>query len=168
MIIDLQQRSLVAYLKARNDLCYNNVFELRQVVQGWISYKSQIFPHYTGHAAQHSDGVVSQISKLPPEDNDPEQPVIQLSAAEAYVLTSAAYLHDAGRVVPDREKAEILASSAWKAWTSGEGGDARSWREIQALWQGREPADAFVRKFLADVQTRLLIAEFVPWSCTGS
>ncbi len=167
MIVDLQQIALVAYLKARNNLCYDNVFELRQVVQDWLSFP-QIFSHYTGHIVQHSDGVVSQISKLPFEANDPEQPVIRLSAAEAYVLTSAAYLHDAGLVVPDREKAEILASSAWKACTSGEGCDARSWRKIQALWQGREPADESVRKFLADVQTRLLIAEFVPWSCTGS
>ncbi len=161
MTVNLEQIPLVAYLKARDALYYGKVLELRQAVENWLSYIPQTFPHYTRHTVLHSDNIVVQVSKLLFKDDDPEQPVVRLSAAEAYIFMAAAYLHDAGMVVPDREKAEILASDAWKDWTSGEGSGTKRWREVQALRESREPADDTVRSFLADIQTRFLIAEFV-------
>ncbi len=141
----------MAYLKARDALYFGKILELRQVVQDWLSYIPQTFPHYTRHTVLHSDNIVVQVSKLLFEDDDPKQPVVQLSAAEAYIFMAAAYLHDAGMVVPDREKAEILASDGWKGWTSGEGSGARRWREVQVLRESRELADEDVRNFLADI-----------------
>jgi molecular chaperone HtpG len=159
--VSLQQAALTAYLKARDKLYFGKVLELREAVKNWLSYIPHTFPHYTRHTVEHSDNIVLQVSKLLFEDDDPEQPVVRLSAAEAYILIAASYLHDAGMVVPDREKIEILASDAWKNWTSGEGGGARRWKEVQALRQSREPFDDTLRNFLADIQTRFLIAEFV-------
>ena len=158
---DPRSTALIAYLKDRDDLYFGKLLELRQAVTDWLSYIPQTFPHYTRHTVQHSDEIVLQISKLLFRDDDPQQPVVSLSASEAYILGAAAYLHDAGMVVPDGKKTEILESKAWKDWTTGEGGVAKRWREVRALRQGQEPADESVRNFLADIQTRFLIAEFV-------
>lgn len=164
MIVNSQLPALVAYLKDHDDLYFGKLVELRQAVQDWLSYIPQTFPHYTRHTVQHSDEIVLQLSKLLFRDEDQQQPVVRLSTAEIYILVAAAYLHDAGMVVPDSEKAKILASNAWKEWTSGEGGGAKRWQEVQTLRQGQQPAEESVRNFLADIQTRFLIAEFVRFS----
>ena len=63
-------------------------------------------------------------------------------------------------VVSDKEKGEILGSPDWKEWTES-GGGALRWREIQDFRRGDSPSDEGIRNFLADIQTRYLIAEFV-------
>jgi hypothetical protein len=162
MSIALDQTALMFYLKAKHaDMYYSKALELRDAVKGWLAYIPHSFPHYTRHTVEHSDEIVVQMSKLLFEDNDPQRPVVHLSAIEAYILIAAAYLHDSGMVVPDKEKEEILRSDAWKHWTSGDGGGARRWNEIHVLRQGNEVGDYAVRNFLADIQTRFLIAEFV-------
>ncbi|MEJ7604663.1 MAG: hypothetical protein WKG01_42815, partial [Kofleriaceae bacterium] len=84
-----------------------------------------------------------------------------LSAGEAYVIVAAAFLHDSGMVVAEREKIAILGSPEWNAWVAGGGASAR-WTAIRDLRAGDErlPHDA-IRNYLADLQTRYLIAEFV-------
>ena len=161
MPTDPQRTALVAYLKDRDDLYFGKLLELRQAVTDWLSYIPQTFPHYTRHTVQHSDEIMLQISKMLFRDDDPQQPIVKLSASEAYILGAAAYLHDAGMFVPDGKKTQILESEAWKGWTTGEGDGAKRWREVRALRQSQEPADESVRNFLADIQTRFLIAEFV-------
>jgi len=161
MSTDVTQVPLVAYLGSRSLVYYAKVLELRDAVEDWLSYIPQTFPHYTQHTIGHSEEILSQCSKLLFRDDDPEQPVLRLSAAEAYVLAAAAYLHDVGMVVPDGEKAEILGSDDWRDWTAGEEGGAKRWQAVLQLRQGAAPADPAVREFLADVQTRYLIAEFI-------
>jgi uncharacterized RmlC-like cupin family protein len=78
--VNVEQVPLVVYLKARDALYYGKVLELRQVVQDWLSYIPQTFPHYTRHTVLHSDNIVVQVSKLLFEDEDPQQSVVQLSA----------------------------------------------------------------------------------------
>ena len=151
----------MAYLKNWNTIYFGKLLELRGAIKNWLSYIPQTFPHYTRHTVEHSDEIVAQLSKLLFKDDDPSQPVVRLSSSEVYILGAAAYLHDSGMVVPDNQKTKILASDAWKTWTTGEGGGAKRWREIQALRAGQEPADDAVRYFLADIQIRFLIAEFV-------
>ena len=160
MPVDPQQTALMAYLKAKDAVYYGKVLELRDAVRGWLNYIPQTFRHYTGHTLEHSDEIVLQVSKLLFKDDDPERPIISLSSAEAYILTAAAYLHDAGMVASDKEKAEILSSDAWKSWVT-DGPAAKRWQAVQAVRESNEPADDTVRNFLADVQTRFLIAEFV-------
>ena len=63
--------------------------------------------------------------------------------------------------ISDKEKIEILGSEEWKKWTSGREGGAERWNEIQTLRRGNAPEDEVIRNFLADVQTRFLIAEFI-------
>jgi hypothetical protein len=153
--------ALLAYLKNRSPLYYGKILELREAVEGWLAYVPQTFPHYTRHTVQHSDELVRQGSQLLFADGDPSKPVIALSAVEAYILVAAAYLHDAGMVSPDKEKTEILASEAWQEWTTGGGGGAKRLAEIQSLHAAGQPADEVLRHFLADIQLRFLIAEFV-------
>jgi len=121
MTLRITETALLAYLKNRNALYYGKILELREVVEGWLAYVPQTFPHYTRHTVQHSDELVRQGSQLLFADGDPAKPVLALSAVEAYILAAAAYLHDAGMVSPDKEKAEILASEAWQEWTTGGG-----------------------------------------------
>lgn len=162
MNVEPHKTALMSYLKSLNEVYFGKVLELREAVTGWLAYIPETFPHYTRHTVQHSDEIVRQVSKLLFKNDDPAQPAIRLSAAEAYVLIAAAYLHDSGMVSPDKEKLEIITSNQeWKNWTTGEGGGAKRWREIEKLRQGPVPADETTRHFIADLQTRFLIAEFI-------
>src|SRR5207249_2078363 len=113
----------------------------------------------TRHTVQHSDEIVVQASKLLFYDGDPDRSSINLSSMEAYILVASAYLHDAGMVTADQEKLEILKSEAWNSWISKEAGAADRWQNIQKLRRGDQPKSEVERHFLADVQTRFLVAE---------
>ena len=151
----------MSYLKEKGVVYHAKVLELREVIENWLAYIPNTFPHYTRHTVRHSDEIVRQISKLLFKDDDPDQSVLPLTAVEAYLVIAAAYLHDAGMVVSDREKLELLQSEEWKIWVSGSNAGAKRWAEIQTLRHGNEPGDAVVRDFLADLETRFLVAEFV-------
>src|SRR5437879_3511886 len=125
MSIYVEQTALMAFLKVHDGIYHGKILELREAIRGWLGFIPHTFPHYTRHSLEHSDVIVSQISKLLFKDDDPEQPVVRLSAIEAYIVIAAAYLHDAGMVVSDQEKSEILDSEDWKKWTTGEGGGAK-------------------------------------------
>ncbi len=160
MSVDPQTTALLKFLQANASAYSAKAMELRNAVQGWLSYIPATFGHYTGHTVQHSDEMIGEMSMLLFENGDPNKPVVELSPVEAYILVAAAYLHDAGMVVSDREKTEILESDEWKGWTS-EGAGVKRWQEVQEFREsGSAPSDE-VRGFLADVQTRFLIAEFV-------
>jgi len=158
--VDFQQTALMAFLRERKPPLYSKIIELRTAVEAWLSLIPNTFPHYTSHTVHHSDEIVLQMSKLLFRDDDPKRPVVQFSPTEVYILAAAAYLHDAGMVVSDKEKGEILGSPDWKEWTES-GGGALRWREIQDFRRGDSPSDEGIRNFLADIQTRYLIAEFV-------
>jgi molecular chaperone HtpG len=160
MSADFQGTALMAFLQGRNPLLHSKIVELRNAVESWLSLIPATFPHYTSHTVHHSDEIVLQMSKLLFRNGEPTQPVVQLSAMEAYILVAAAYLHDSGMVASDREKAEVLDSADWKEWTES-GGGAPRWREIQDFRHGGSPSNEGKRNFLADIQTRYLIAEFV-------
>jgi molecular chaperone HtpG len=160
MSTEFRKTALMNFLHSADPVLWTKIVELRSVIEDWLSYIPQTFPHYTRHTVRHSDAIIVQLSKLLFLDEDPEQPVIKLSAMEAYILAAAAYLHDAGMVTSDRQKKEILESSEWKAWTS-DGSGARRLKEIDTFRTGSSPTDPQIRNFLADVQTRFLIAEFV-------
>lgn len=135
--------------------------ELRDAVSAWLSYIPQTFPHYTSHTVDHSDEIVRQVSGLLFTGSSPEHPVLtDLSAIEAYIVIAAAYLHDAGMVVSDREKVIILDSEEWKRWASDPHQKPRL-DEVEQLRQDDTPASPDVSNFLADRQLRFLIAEYV-------
>jgi len=155
---------LIQFISTNHAEYYGKICELREVVEGWLSYIPATFPHYTRHTIDHSDEIVLQVSNLLFRDDD-MNPIVNLSGVEAYIIVAAAYLHDAGMVTPDKEKTEILISDEWKTWTSGENGGAKRWNEIQSLRASASDAAAGVNSptvdFLADVQTRFLIADFI-------
>src|SRR5258705_1716889 len=64
-------------------------------------------------------------------------------------------------VASNREKIELLQTDEWKSWVSDSNGGAKRWNSIQELRDGNEPKDKWVRDFLADLETRFLIAEFI-------
>jgi hypothetical protein len=150
---------LLEFLRSKDGLYFGKALELREAVKGWLAYVPQTFPHYTRHTIEHSDEIVVQMSKLLFQDGT--RPVVALSPVEAYILIAAAYLHDAGMVASDTEKIRLMNSDEWKVWTGGGGSGARRLGEIQHLRDGMEPMDVETRHFIADVQLRFLIAEFV-------
>jgi len=160
MTVDVKHFALLKYLQP-NNIFYSKILELRKNVDEWLTYIPQSFPTYTRHTIKHSDEIVLQLSKLLFVDADSERPVVKLSFAEVYVLIVAAYLHDAGMVVSDKEKAEILTSDEWRRFVSDGNPGAKRWKAIQTFRSGSTPSDEVQRNFLADVQTRFLIAEFV-------
>lgn len=156
---DITNSPLMAFLKRQNPLYYGKAIELREAIEGWLSYVPQSFPHYTRHTVQHSDEIIVQLSKLLFDESSNGTPVVDISPTEAYILIASAFLHDAGMVVSDKEKASILRLEEWQAWTSDGGSGARRWLEIQDFRKGEE--DNAHRVFIADIQTRFLIAEFL-------
>lgn len=152
---------LISYLKAKNKMYYGKVCELREVLENWLNYIPQTFPHYTRHTIQHSDAIVLQISRLLFRDDKAATPIVKLSSVEAYILIASAYLHDSGMVVSDEEKIEILKSDEWKAWIVSEEWRREQWQAIESLRYGQSISDDIIRNFLADLQTRFLIAEFI-------
>jgi molecular chaperone HtpG len=161
MAKDPFKTTLLRYLECLDKVYYGKCGELREAIQGWLSYIPQSFPHYTRHTIEHSNEIISQLSQLLFRDDDPERPSVKLSAAEAYILVASAFLHDAGMVVSDAEKSGILGSDDWKQWTTGDGGGAKRSREVDALREDPRIPDERIRYFLADIQIRFLIAEFV-------
>lgn len=153
------ESKLINFIKGKHSEYYGKICELRAEIKKWLTYIPSTFPHYTLHTIEHSDTIVSQMSKLLFRDSK-SSPIVSLSGIEAYILVAAAYLHDSGMVTSDKEKGEILSSEGWKKWTSGEGGGAFRWNEVQKLRSDAGASDA-AKNFVADVQTRFLIAEYV-------
>ena len=161
MSIDLHQTALLRFLEKRSSTYHGKVFEVRDEVIGWLVYVPQTFPHYTRHTIGHSEEIVSQMSQLLFTDGDVGQPILaQLSAVEAYILVIAAFLHDSGMVASEAEKSRILATAEWQEWVKS-GGGATRWQAADELRNGAVPTDVASRNFLADIQVRYLIAEFV-------
>lgn len=154
--------ALIEFIKETHTEYYGKILELRREVEEWLAYIPNTFQHYTTHTIKHSDEIVNQISNLLFKDDDHKNPVVKLSGVEAYILVAAAYLHDAGMVTSEKEKSEILESETWKKWISGEESREKRWNDIK-LQRETNPAvsDPATRNFLADLQTRFMIAEFV-------
>lgn len=152
---------LFKWLKTRNTQYTGAVIALRKAATEWLEYSLNLFPHYTSHTVNHSDEMVVQLSMMLFPDKPRSKPVLDLNATEVFVLLCAIYLHDSGMVVSPKEAADILTSDAWKTWTTGTGGGAGKYASIQAAKCGTEPANKVLRDFLADVQLRYLLAEYV-------
>lgn len=157
--MSLLNSALMQYLRNRSTLLHGKAEELAISIRGWLAYVPNTFPHYTRHTVAHSEKIVSQLSKLLFRDDDPSKPEIALSSVEAYILVAAALLHDSGMVVADAEKIEILQSSDWMGWLTHGDREGRL-RDIEKIRQ-KESDHATVANFVADVQLRFLIAEFV-------
>lgn len=158
---DVTKSALFLFLEASDKALYGKLLEVRKRVTDWLQYIPATFPHYTRHSVVHSDAIVEQISRLLFDADNRNAPVLDLSPIEAYVSACAAYLHDAGMVASDAEKAKMLKSDEWKDWTSGSSPGAARWLEIQGMRSSTKVPDKNVNDFLCDVQTRFLLAEFV-------
>lgn len=161
MSIGLQECSLMKHLQKKDPAYYGKILEMRKNIEKWLSFVPLTFPNYTRHTVEHSDEIVLQLSKLLFVDDDYTKPVVKLSSVEDYVLIAAAYLHDVGMVVSDGEKAEILASEDWQRFISDGNPGAKRWKALDDFRKGSTPRNDIQRNFLADVQTRFLIAEFI-------
>ncbi|HJW95697.1 MAG TPA: hypothetical protein VJ901_18925 [Thermoanaerobaculia bacterium] len=149
----LEDSALARWLKKRNLEYYAKAVSLRSTIERWLGYVVHTFPHYTSHAVDHSDTVIWRMSSLLFKTKTSKEPVVELSAIEAYILIAAAYLHDAGMVVSDDEKARILASPEWSTWLTGPMQPA--WQAIETL---RRQHHTRVRRVM--VQQRDALFEF--------
>ncbi|WP_039834530.1 HD domain-containing protein [Paenibacillus sonchi] len=154
----LSDMALMKYLNKKNSLYHGKILELRESVANWLSYIPHTFPHYTRHTVEHSEEIILQISKMLFKDNDQEQAILRLSSAEAFIIMASALLHDTGMVVSDQEKIKILQSEEWNLWVSRSG--AKRWNEIMGIREDNS-IEISTRNFIADLQTRYLIAEYI-------
>ena len=141
-----------------------NVLALRREVSALLAYVPSAFPHYTDHTVRHSDEIVRQLSLLLFSDRD-RQPVLQLSAVDAYVLVSAALLHDVGMTVSDVEKERLLTSDDWLIFVHEHEDRATQWTSVldarsRAATVPPESAEALRLYFAADLETKYLVAEY--------
>jgi hypothetical protein len=153
--------AMLRWLKQRNEGFHSKALEVREAASRWLGYIPQSFQHYTTHGIDHSDEIILQISKLLFKDDDPAQAVVKaLSPTEGFILVVAAYLHDSGMVASDREKQEILGSDSWRKWVQTDAARER-WTAVEQFRANQTPPDSGVRNFIADLQVRFLIAEFI-------
>jgi hypothetical protein len=164
--MDIEHTELMRYLHKLDSQYYGKVLELRETIRGWLEYVPNTFPHYTSHTIGHSEQIVLQLSQVLFHEHS--EPTVNLSATETYILIAAAHLHDAGMVVSESEKQAILQEGEWINWTTGDGAAAERWRQIETFRAAALPEQSDskvsapeIRNFLADVQTRHLVAEYV-------
>lgn len=155
--------ALLRFLSESNPRYYERFREIRRRATSWLSYIPATFPTYTRHTVDHSDEIISQLSRILFAP-DSDRPTLKMSAVEAYILVVTALLHDAGMVASDAEKVDILQSPEWNAWVQTPDAAAR----YRAILEMREiPVDANagansdVSRFRSDVALRQLIAEFI-------
>jgi hypothetical protein len=67
--------------------------QVRRLAQLKLAHTKDLFPQFTDHSIQHSDGVVEILDWLVPDGIK-----AQLNAWELYFLLAAAYLHDLGMI----------------------------------------------------------------------
>ena len=131
-------QALVVHLAAKGSTSLHaRALELPGLIGDWLTYTVTTFPHFTSHTSRHSEEIVAQLSQLLFHDGDPDRPAVDLSPMEAYLLVAGAFLHDAGMVVSDEEKTELLGSDAWRQHIAS-GPSRDQWEEAEAL---RRPAD---------------------------
>jgi molecular chaperone HtpG len=130
---------LLGLLRQQDPTLYGRLLETRRMAQRWLGYIPATFPHYTQHSVEHSDAIAEQMSRLLFTDGDPSRPVLHLSPVEVYILLVAAYLHDAGMVVSDSEKTQILASQEWESFIEVDGAGHTRWTAIQQLRASATP-----------------------------
>jgi molecular chaperone HtpG len=159
--VDVQDAALVAFLRREGPEYAAKVSELRDEVSRWLSYTTASFSHYTAHTVDHSDEIVQQVSNLLFRPEEPQQPIIDLSSAEAYIICAAALLHDTGMVISDAELRGILDSPAWRGWLKEEPSAGQRLEEIRELRTGNTSEDEVVRNFIADRQMRYLVMDYV-------
>ena len=61
MTIDFRKTALMEFLHANEPVWWAKVVELREIVEGWLGYIPQTFPHYTRHTVPHSDAIILQL-----------------------------------------------------------------------------------------------------------
>ncbi|ESN21862.1 MULTISPECIES: HD domain-containing protein [Enterobacter] len=63
---------------------------------------SRDFPHYSLHDASHSSTIITQIEKVISPN------IYKLTATDCWLLLESCYWHDAGMVITNEEKKELL------------------------------------------------------------
>ncbi len=154
---------LLGFLRKKSNGAYHSkLMELREAVDDWLNYIPQTFPGYTRHTVKHSDQIILQLSQLLFDKRKLQKSLSNLSAVEAYILCAAAYLHDAGMVMSDEEKARLLRSSDWSTWVASAPHVREQLGAIDEFRRNRtETPDDTIRNFLGDVQFRRVVAEYV-------
>ncbi|MBI3714792.1 MAG: hypothetical protein HY255_02225 [Betaproteobacteria bacterium] len=155
----VEQTELMRFLDRGTRHYSAKVLEVREAIAGWLTYIPATFPHYTRHTLEHSEEIISQLSSVLFRSDG--TPALPLSEVEAFILCLAAYLHDAGMVCSDGEKATILESADWLKWVEAGGGGHKRWQEILTAKANLSADASGVESFWIDRQIRFLVAEFV-------
>jgi molecular chaperone HtpG len=165
VVPDWKTTGLFKWLKEKNEQFAARVAAVREELTKWLPYILTIYPHYPGHGVEHSDRIISQLSRLLFREDVSGQsspkPVANFSAAEVYCLICSAYLHDMGMVVSPGEQAEILASEAWKSFVVEGGKGQEAYSKYIALRTQAQIAPLDKSHFLADTALRYVIADFI-------
>jgi hypothetical protein len=72
MYDDTPRSALLSYLSTGDPTFAGKVAEMRKEIRGWLQYTPATFGHYTRHTIEHSDEIITQLSKLQFEDDDPK------------------------------------------------------------------------------------------------
>jgi molecular chaperone HtpG len=143
-----------------HDQCYlGKLDEVATQAQRWLEYVPATYPHYPNHTVEHSEEILRQVSRLLFPAGSDSPTVRDLTAAEAYILSVAAYLHDAGMVASETEKSRILASSEWHAWLDHNSATRERLNEATRLAATAPTNPGSV--FRAGLLLRLLLADFI-------
>jgi len=129
----IQDRRLFKWLMAKDKDLGERALRVRAELTKWLPQIVQMFPHYPSHGVDHSDRIVTQLSKMLSKGNTLSA---SFSPVEVYCLLCAAYLHDMGMVVSPGDAAAILASDPWKTFVADGGKGHESYEKYLSLRNG--------------------------------
>ena len=152
----LETTHLYKWLRKQNEQLATRVVTVRNEMAKWLPYILQFFPHYPSHGVDHSDRIISQLSKVLFNGS---KPVVPFSASEAYCLLCAVYLHDMGMVVSSEEATDIINTDRWKSFISKEGKGYEGYQQYQKLLS-HPNKETDIHGFLTNLVFRQLIADF--------
>ena len=155
---DIKKTQLYKWLRAKDQTLAARVLHIREELEKWQPYVTQLFPHYPSHGIDHSDRIIEQLSRLLFNN---AQPTLKFSTAEVYCLLCAAYLHDTGMVVPPGEIRNILELQVWNSFVAEGGKGHDPYQKYVKLRDGPVQGTKELTAFLADQSLKFQIADFV-------
>ena len=147
-------------LSHKNQRLSIKTLDLAKLIEKVLGLIPRVFPHFTDHSISHSEEILKQISLILYADNDVNQPKINLSYAELFVLICCALLHDVGMVITEEEEIRIINSKEWVNWISEKGPGYKKYSEINKISMSID-LDQETIKYIKFLNTRKLLSEFI-------
>ena len=147
-------------LNRKNPSKAQRLIDLKDKISKILDLSFKIFPHYTDHSISHSQAIIDQLSLFLYEGSNVEEPCIDFSCMELFILISSIFLHDIGMVITEEKLIGIFESEEWKKWISKGNPGYKKYLQIQEIKATSKKNDD-QKDYLYNLHFRWLLSEFL-------